>query len=240
MPDVHHSFWLTPWYRQPHHVVNYWRGFIGQPDTGTEWNAKVRLCFAASVVFFEALDHWRQKLYAGSDTFQRRALEPVERELDRAEQQLRAIETSLKASDNISSVWAGAALPLVFAPGSVVQQLTSIRNQLLALGAPPPAKVVAAGESVDLEDIAGPSWPADWFRKMVSDIYAQAETSAPGEPTTAGDIAKSSLESAQENAAAAWEATKEAAATAASSAGDVASWAPWLVGGWVAWKVLGK
>lgn len=228
MPEVHYSYW-APWFRHPYQVVKYWRAFLGTPDS-EGWGAKLRRAVGTAIVAFEVEDHWRAKMLPGLDQYQRRALKAVLRQLDQQEQRLRGIETTLNATDDVSALWAGAALPLVYAPGSVIDNLASIRNQLLELGAPPDATVITSDKnSHALQPWGAPGWPADWFQRTVSQVWTQAEKSAPGEPSTAADISEDALASAQQAAAAAWEATKEAAGAAAEAAGSTVELLPWAI-----------
>ena len=131
----------------------------------------------------------------------------------------------------MSALWAGAALPLAYAPGSIIERMVNARNQLMEFGSPPEATVVTAeGNSHALNEWGAPSWPADWFRKTVAGVYAQAEQSAPGEGKTAADIGADALDAATTAAEVVYESAVEVAKAAGSVLKETGSVLPWAIG----------
>lgn len=232
---VHPTFWLTPWYRHPYQVVKYWRAFLADPALA-DWPARVHIVHAVALDMYQAESAWESILRKGADAIQLRTLDKTLLQMDRVGQQIGGVGVGIDTAE-VTTLWANGALPLVYAPGSIMDQLISIRNQLMQFGNPPEATVITGGEtSFFLPDWGAPSWPADAFSKSIANAWVQAEKSAPGEPATSRDIAEVALKKSLVAAEDAYKASAAAIEKGAKRLGESIDWAPLLVvGGLYLW-----
>jgi len=240
--------WNTLLYRHPYQVTAYWRAFVGKPlplpTDDTEWTARVRLCELAAREAYEALDSWIAALAGGLDHYQKLALAKVVPHLARVGALLDAVKLQTEGTSDRAALWVGAVLPLTVMPGSAWDGITSVRNQLLQIAAPPAETIITSSHNADwLPDWGAPSWPADWFQRKLAEVWSAAEHAAPGEPPSAADVTQATLDGAVAAAVAAYDATVAAAGKAAGAVGSAAKAAAWPVAGVAAavgigWLVL--
>lgn len=238
---VHPTFWMSLWYRHPYQVVKYWRAFLAEPKV-PDWGARVRITYDVSWDMYQAESGWEHVLRGGADALQQRSLDKVLLDLDRVGKLLEGVRQGLggeytagpvagpEATTEVTTLWQLAALPLVFAPGSIIDQLVSIRNQLMVFGTPEKTIVTGAGNSFWLPDWGAPTWPVDMFSKAVASSWVAAEKSAPGEVATARDIAEAALKVSLLSAKEAYEASAEAITKGAKGLGKSLDWFPVALG----------
>lgn len=189
---------MNPW--SVNEVTKYLRGFLEDPSS-FHWPARVTIVYVLLVNLWEVLDAWLENVKGSADEFQLRALNSIQRDLDKIVTPLQSVGGVIAvtkgglipAGSQFPVLWSGAAVPMVVEAFSIAARLTSLRNQLIATGLHPISGTSIMTSQGIIELLPSwsqpiPDWFSDQFLATASKAIVATEKSAPGEPPTARDV----------------------------------------------------
>lgn len=189
---------MNPW--SVKEVTSYLAAFLDDASTA-HWPARISIVYVMLVGFWEILDAWVENIKGSADEFQIRALNSVQKDLDKIKPELQSVGGVIAvtkgglvpAIGEFPLLWSGAVVPMVMDSFSIAMRLTSLRNQLVATGLQP-ISGTSIMTSKGITELL-PSWSQpipDWFSNQflatASKAIVATEKSAPGEPPTPRDV----------------------------------------------------